>query len=1485
MDRIRREMKRNVRSGNLRVLTTLLLFLPLTLFSHVIDQPVCIAQSIHLQAGTIDTSNQNLFSSQKSISQTTPIEYFLIQFRGPIQSSWIKMCEEAGIHVHFYLPDFAYLVSSESYELSKVKSIPFIRWAGPLEPHLKIDPDLKVEMKSERADIPTTILSVDDSPRFYLKDLPAREIRSRKTPMGWYSTRAKLTSLQIEELTQLGGVFHLEPEPQFILHGERGAQTLAGNLLASASGPSGTGYSDWLTQNGLTGGDGMIVQVQDDGLDQGLATNLPGTAHPDILGRIAGILNVTSDLLGDSEDGHGQINAGILIGNAAGGLTDSEGFLLGQGVVPGARVYGTKIFRNGGRFDLGGMSLSDLAIQAQNTGVTFSSNSWGAVVAGKYIEESAEIDYLTRDADPIQPGNQPIAYFFSAGNEGPDLQSIGAPGTAKNAITVGAGENSDADGSDGCGIGPDGADDVRDVIRFSSRGPLSDGRIGPTLYTVGTHVQGPSSTALEYDGSGVCDPFWPDGQTLYSRSSGTSHSTPLACGAGMLVAEFFNRELSILSSGNHAPDPSPAMIKAVLANTATDNSGNNDGRDGSLDFIPNPDQGWGSINLNRFFSMKENLFSTDQEYLLTDSGQTWETPLTVLDPTKPLKVTLAWSDAPGSPNAGKSLVNDLDLSLLGDQGIYYGNSFENGFSVLDGERDRLNNMENVYIENPEETYFLQVKAFNIAGNGVPNNTTALDQDFALFVWNGTDRSRKGNLSFNEERVGCEDVVEVILSDVDLAGTGTVEIPITTSSGEGGVFTLGESFTSGLFIASVTTTLSEEPPGLLMVADGATLTATYEETDDGEGNPRTVTAKTRIDCIPPVLSNLTTMASNSFSALVSFQTNEGADIRIDYGTSCATLDRKTFGGGTTQHAILLEDLFPDTSYGFDVTLTDFAGNINTETCFTFTTGARGNYFTERFFENLFDLQGQTLTLTPQASSDGYTLCVEPESLFKEIPLADRTTATLFDDSFSQVGFSQGQRFPFYGEDQSKVFIGSNGVLSFGAGANDLDETLEEHFGLPQISALYDDLDPSATGTVYYKQYDDRFVVTYDTIPEYRVDSENTFQVELYWDGTIRVHYQTIETPDGIVGLSRGEGLPPDFLPNDLSQAPPCLRQTGYIRFAKEDYECGETALVEMGDLDHAGVEVRSATIVSGLGDAFSINLFETDQGSGLFEGLVPLEDLSDTIIPGDDILQVSVFDQIEVSYFDEEDGMGGAGLRTGTAFVNCRNESNTERFQDLDFDLKFKRITWTPVLGGHLYQTCLSETTSFPVDPNLGVVRTLSDQQFIRVVFADNQEIPFFEGSFSQVFLGSNGYLTFGKGDTDSAESFRNHFDLPRVSFFFRDLDPSQGGKVTTFEDADAFTLTFEEVPEHTFGGSNSIQARLFWDGRIEITYLDLTSRNALVGLSNGMGIPEGFMESDLSRLSCTPTLDARRLLHLIRAIDEGIREETDLLIESLMWMN
>ncbi|MCH8333003.1 S8 family serine peptidase, partial [Candidatus Sumerlaeota bacterium] len=674
----------------------------------------------------------------------------IVQFDGPIRPEWIAACEAAGAVFHQYLPQFAYLVTlpADSDLLDRVKSAGGVSWVGVLAPEQKISPGLS---QAAAGEVKITILSLDDTPRRVLEQQGFVVTSSRMTPMGWQDTRVTIPASQLSQVAPIWGVFHIEPQPQFVLHGERGAQSAGGSYLPGASEPASPGYADWLASHGLSGAPGVIVQVQDTGLGQGDASNQPGTAHVDLVGRIAGIFNATSDATGDDVSGHGTLNAGIIMGNAQVGTRDQGGYLLGQGMAPQASVYATKIFQNIGFFDIGSSSLTDLATAASRAGATFSNNSWGANVRGAYTAESAEFDMLTRDADPVLPGNQQMTYFFSASNAGPNEMTLGSPASAKNVIAVGAGENSDRDGTDLSGIGPTGSDSIRDLISFSGRGPTQDGRLGVTLFSVGTHVQGPASTSPSYDGTGVSNPFWPPGQTDYARSSGTSHSAPMAAGAGMLVHELFSTQLAAFG---HTGNPSPALIKAVLVNTATDMAGGSDGRGGTLEPIPNPNQGWGSVNLSTLMDAKKNLFSFDQALAFSFSGDFWEEQIVVADPSKPLKITLAWTDAPGNPLAAPVLVNDLDLSVIGARSTFLGNVFANGFSSRGGSPDRLNNLESVYIENPSGIYTVRVDAFNIAGDGVPGEGGLLDQDFAIFVWNGRAQSSPGIVDMAGLALNC-----------------------------------------------------------------------------------------------------------------------------------------------------------------------------------------------------------------------------------------------------------------------------------------------------------------------------------------------------------------------------------------------------------------------------------------------------------------------------------------------------------------------------------------------------------------------------------------------------------------------------------------------------------------------------------------------------------------------------------------------------------
>ena len=53
--------------------------------------------------------------------------------------------------------------------------------------------------------------------------------------------------------------------------------------------------------------------------------------------------------------------------------------------------------------------------------------------------------------------------------------------------------------------------------------------------------------------------------------------------------------------------------------------------------------------------------------------------------------------------------------------MYLGNVFSGGWSVEGGSADAINNLENVYIQNPSDSVVITIDAVNIAGDGIPYN--------------------------------------------------------------------------------------------------------------------------------------------------------------------------------------------------------------------------------------------------------------------------------------------------------------------------------------------------------------------------------------------------------------------------------------------------------------------------------------------------------------------------------------------------------------------------------------------------------------------------------------------------------------------------------------------------------------------------------------------------------------------------------------------
>ena len=110
----------------------------------------------------------------------------------------------------------------------------------------------------------------------------------------------------------------------------------------------------------------------------------------------------------------------------------------------------------------------------------------------------------------------------------------------------------------------------------------------------------------------------------------------------------------------------------------------------------------------------------------------------MIDPTKPFRITLAWTDAPGS-TTGNAYNNNLDLVVTIGGQTYRGNVFNGGVSVPGGAADFRNNVESVFLPAGVTGHFtVTVTAANINSDGVPGNADALDQDFALVIYNSSE---------------------------------------------------------------------------------------------------------------------------------------------------------------------------------------------------------------------------------------------------------------------------------------------------------------------------------------------------------------------------------------------------------------------------------------------------------------------------------------------------------------------------------------------------------------------------------------------------------------------------------------------------------------------------------------------------------------------------------------------------------------------------
>jgi len=207
---------------------------------------------------------------------------------------------------------------------------------------------------------------------------------------------------------------------------------------------------------------------------------------------------------------------------------------------------------------------------------------------------------------------------------------------------------------------------------------------------------------------------------------------------------------------------------------------------------------------------------------------------------------------------------------------------------------------------------------------------------------------------------------------------------------------------------------------------------------------------------------------------------------------------------------------------------------------------------------------------------------------------------------------------------------------------------------------------------------------------------------------------------------------------------------------------------------------------------------------------------------------------------------GAGQRRTFTLRVGQPDYFTELFDAGDNDLSFQTLTFTPDGSTSFYSACRDVASSFPTDPTGGTAVNLTDDSFATVTLGGANTVAIYDRRTNTFYIGSNGYLTMNSGDTTYIESFASHFNLPRVSATFDDLNPGSGGSISWKQTSELVAVTFANVREFGTTATVSFQIEMFFDGRIRITYLAIGITDGLAGLSSGNGVPAGFAESDLT---------------------------------------
>jgi hypothetical protein len=393
------------------------------------------------------------------------------------------------------------------------------------------------------------------------------------------------------------------------------------------------------------------------------------------------------------------------------GIVGGSGLLNSQheGMAPGARLLSYNSTSD----------ISAIPTIYNADGVRITNHSLGWTCEGGYNSSARTVDLQTATYNTL-------FHVFSAGNSGTENCNFYPSGwgnitgsfkLAKNSIAVANLTNSYSASSS------------------SSRGPAFDGRIKPDIAALGSSV-----TSTEDNGS-------------YSVKSGTSMAAPGVAGTMAQLIQAFR-------ANNNNQDPKTGLMMGIVLNTAEDLG------------VAGPDFifGFGKISATRAVKVIQNktYFSNT-----VTTGQTRTHTINVPVNTRQMKIMVYWTDPAATSGTTKALINDIDMVVKQGSTNFLPlilNPSTTDVNLLNAPAvpgiDRINNKEQVVINNPSGTYTVDITGFAIPSGpqeyfvvyefsqevieiiSPVNNGSLIQGSTALITWDAIGTSGTFNIQYS-----------------------------------------------------------------------------------------------------------------------------------------------------------------------------------------------------------------------------------------------------------------------------------------------------------------------------------------------------------------------------------------------------------------------------------------------------------------------------------------------------------------------------------------------------------------------------------------------------------------------------------------------------------------------------------------------------------------------------------------------------------------